>query len=100
MVQHRDYEKRVETTEAERIAIAASKLAVNDALNELFESLGVARGSIASMEEFRSDLRFIRSIRNGSVKAGARFAMTIVTLFAGAFAYGFWEWIKESLAKH
>lgn len=87
----------VTSTEAERIAVVSAKLAANEALTELLASLGIARGNIESMEEFKADLRFVRSIREGSVKAGARFFMTIVTLFAGAFAYGFVEWLRASL---
>lgn len=94
---HRDYEKRVASTEAERIAIAAAKLAVNDALNEIFASLGIARGNLDSMESFRADLGFIRTLRLGSSKAGGRFIMTVVTLAATAFAYGLWSWAKATL---
>lgn len=95
---NRDYERRVETTESERIALAAAKLATNDSLNELFATFGVNRANVESLEEFKADLRFIRSIRQGSAKAGARFAMTIVTLFAGAFAYGLVEWLRSAMA--
>lgn len=94
---HRDYEKRVATTEAERIAITAAKLAVNDALNEVFAAFGVSRGNVESMEEFRADLGFIRTLRVGSSKAGGRFIMTVVTLAATAFAYGLWSWAKATL---
>lgn len=109
----RDYEKRVETTEAERIAVAAAKLASNDALNELMASFGVARGNVESVEKFRSDLHFLRALharpeiwndldflnamRTGSVKAAARVGLTILTLLTGAFLYGLWGWIKTAL---
>lgn len=94
---HRDYERRVPISEAERMVVAGSKLAVNDALNETYAQFGVARGNQESMNEFRSDLVFIRSIRQGSVKAGSRFLLTIVTLFAGGVAYGFVDWARHWL---
>lgn len=98
--EHLDYENRVPSTEAERIAIAVAKLAVNDALNELLALLGVARGNQDSINELRADLVFIRSIRQGSVKAGSRFFLTIVTLFAGGVAYGFVDWLRTWLTAH
>jgi hypothetical protein len=96
---NRDYENRIATTEAERIAITAAKLAVNDAMNELFSQLGVARGSVESMEKFRRDLMFMRDLRDASDKAKSRFYMTLVALFAGAFAYGIIAWLKDALSK-
>lgn len=98
-VTHRDYEQRVSTTEAERIAVAAAKLATNDALNELLALFGVSRGNIDSIEKFKRDLLFVRDLREGSEKARSRFYLTLVALFAGAFAYGFIAWIKATLAK-
>ena len=108
---HKEYENRLETTEQERIALAAAKLAVNDALNELFAQLGVNRASIESMTQFRKDLEFARhlrkrpelwedlsfltSVRSGSAKAGSRFLMALITIFAGAFALGMWGWLKS-----
>lgn len=92
---HKDYEQRVTTTEAERIAIAAAKLAVNDALNEWMALFGVARGNIESVEKFKRDLLFIRDLREGSEKAKSRFWLTLVAMFAGAFAYGMVAWIRD-----
>lgn len=108
---HRDYENRVPTGEAERIAIAAAKLASNDCMNEFFADLGISRGNVESMERFRNDLAFLRSLRQrkevwqdldflaamrgGSVKAAARVGLTILTLLTGAFAYGMVSWLKS-----
>lgn len=97
---HKDYENRVTTTEAERIAVAAAKLAVNDSLNELLALFGVSRGNIDSVEKFKRDLLFVRDLREGSEKAKSRFYLTLVALFAGAFAYGFVAWIREALKGH
>lgn len=91
---HRDYENRVETTEAERIAVTAAKLACNDALNEFMALFGVNRANLESVEKFKRDLMFIRDLREGSEKAKSRFYLTIVAIFAGAFAYGMVSWLK------
>ena len=96
MTTHKDYEHRVFTTEAERIALAAAKLAANDVMNETLALFGVSRGNQASVDEFRADLGFIRVIRTGSVKAGVRFGLTIVTILATGFAYGVWSWVKAA----
>lgn len=98
--QHRDYEHRVASTEAERIAITAAKLATNDALNELLALFGVSRGNIESVEKFRRDLLFMRDLREASEKAKSRFYLTLVAIFAGAFAYGMISWLKTALSKH
>ncbi len=111
----KDYEHRVPSTEVERLAVAASKLAVNDALNELFTQMGVNRANFDSMEAFKKDIQFIRSlrkrneiwsdleflhgVRTGSAKAGARFALALVTIFAGAFAYGMVSWMRGVFGK-
>ncbi len=95
----RDYEKRVTTTEAERIALAAAKLAVNDALNEWMALFGVSRGNLESVEKFKRDMLFIRDLREGSERAKARFWLTIVAIFAGAFAYGSISWLRDWLTK-
>lgn len=98
--EHKDYQNMIPITEAERMVVAAQKLAYNDSLNEVFAQLGIARGNQESMNEFRADQVFIRSIRHGSVKAGSRFFLTIITLMAGGFAYGLVEafrtWISHS----
>lgn len=95
-MEHQDHsEIFVTSTMAERIAVTAAKMAAETALNELLATLGVARGNVDSMNELRADLMFIRSIRHGSVKAGARFFLTIVTLFAGAFAYAVVDYFKH-----
>jgi hypothetical protein len=96
---HKDYEPRVSTTEAERIAVTAAKLATTDALNELLALFGVSRGNIESVEKFKRDLLFVRDLREGSEKAKSRFYLTLVALFAGAFAYGFVSWLKTALMK-
>lgn len=111
---HRDYEARVATTEAERIAIAAAKVATTDALNELLGTLGIARGNVESVERFRKDLMFLRQLRereeiwqdldflaamrSGSLKAAARVGLTILTLLTGAFAWGMLAWLKSVLS--
>jgi hypothetical protein len=108
--QHRDYEKRVPSTEMERLAVAAAKLACTDALNELFAQMGINRADFEAMESFREDVKFIRSLRkrkelwsdlsflnslrSGSVKAGTRFAMALITIIAGGFAYGMYSWFQ------
>src|SRR5689334_17454703 len=97
--QHKDYENRVTITEAERIAIAAAKLATNDALNELLGLFGVSRGNVESVEKFRRDLLFMRDLRETSEKAKSRFYLTLVAIFAGAFAYGMISWIKTALSR-
>lgn len=97
---HKDYEHRVDTTEAERIAIAAAKLATTDALNELLALFGVSRGNVESVEKFRRDLMFMHDLRESSEKAKSRFYLTLVALFAGAFAYGMVSWVRDALAKH
>jgi len=84
---------------AERIAMAAAKVAVETTLNEAFAALGIARGNLDAINELRADLAFIRSVRQGSVKAGARFALTLVTLFAGAVAYGVVDWLRHWAVK-
>lgn len=88
----------VHSTEAERIAVAAAKLACQDTLNELFSSLGIDRANMTAMKEFRDDLTFIRNVREGAFTAGSRFALTLVTVFAGAFAYGMVQWLRAVLA--
>lgn len=100
MPEHRDYEHRVTTTEAERIAITAAKLATTDALNELLGLFGVSRGNLDSVEKFRRDLLFMRDLREASEKAKSRFYLTIVAIFAGAFAYGMISWMRTALSKH
>lgn len=97
---HKDYEHRVTTTEAERIAVTAAKLATNDAMNELLALFGVSRGNIESVERFKRDLLFVRDLREGSEKAKSRFYLTLVALFAGAFAYGFVAWLREAFRSH
>lgn len=110
----RGYEHHITTTDAERLALAAAKVATTDALNELLATFGVARGSVDSVEAFRKDLMFLRSMRsrkdiwpdldflqamrNGSVKAAARMGLTILTLLTGAFAYGMVAWLKTVFA--
>lgn len=95
----RDYENRVATTEAERIAVAAAKLATTDALNELLALFGVARGNIDSVESFKRDLMFMRDLREGSERAKSRFYLTLVALFASSVAYGMWHWFRDMFAK-
>lgn len=111
---HLDYEHRVASTEAERQALATAKLALNDAQNEFFASFGVNRANVESMEDFKENLRMMRELRkrpelwqdldflhaarSGVGKAGSRFILTIITLFAGAFAYGMVEWVKGVLS--
>ena len=110
----KDYDQRVETTDAERIALAAAKLVGNDLLNEMYASFGVNRADVESMKKFRKDLEFIRtlrerddivkdlefltSVREGSIKAGSRFVLALITIFAASFAWGmatgFREWLK------
>jgi hypothetical protein len=113
---HRDYENRVPTTEAERIAITAAKLAVNDAMNELFAQLGVARGSVESMEEFKADIRFARALRKrpeiwldiefihalrcGSAKAGSRVFFTLLTIITVGIAAWIWQGFITSIWHH
>ena len=97
---NRDYEHRVPTTEMERIAVASAKLATNDALNELLGLFGVSRGNIDSVEKFKRDLMFVRDLREGSEKAKSRFYLTIVALFAGAFAYGVISWLRAFFVKN
>lgn len=103
----------ISTTEAERIAVAAAKLASNDALNELMATFGVARGNVESVEKFKEDLRtarklkerpdlwldldFLHAMRSGSVKAAARVGLTILTILTGAFLYGVWGWLKTAV---
>ncbi len=94
---HLDYEKRVATTEAERIAITSAKLAVNDAMNELFASLGVNRANFESMQELRDDLAFVKSLRRGSVKAGVRVFFTLLAIITTAFAWGMWQAFKSAV---
>jgi hypothetical protein len=74
---HKDYEHRVPITEAERIAVAAAKLATNDTLNELMALFGVSRGDIDSVEKFKRNL-----------------------MFAGAFAYGLVAWLRTVFVKN
>jgi len=111
--EHRDYENRVPTTEAERIAVAAAKLAGNDVMNETFALIGVARGSVDSVEEFRADLAFVRALRKrpeiwkdfdflqsarlGSIKAGAKLFMTVFTMATGAAAFWLFNAIKAGM---
>jgi len=97
---HKDYEHRVPITEAERIAVAAAKLATNDALNELMALFGVSRGNVESVERFKRDLMFVRDLREGSEKAKSRFYLTIVAMFAGAFAYGTIAWLRTVFVKN
>jgi hypothetical protein len=101
----------VETTEAERIAITAAKLAVTDALNELFASFGIERGNFQSMESFKDDIKFLRSlrrrdgvwhdldfvrnVRQGSISAGRRFGFALIVIAAGAFAVGLGSAVKD-----
>ena len=115
MAEHLDYEHRVDSTEAERIALAAAKLATTDALNELLATFGVSRGNAESVERFRQNLMFLRqmhereeiwqdldflsAMRNGSVKAAARVGLTIITLLTGALAYGVVAWLKTVFSK-
>lgn len=95
----KDYEHHIPTTEAERIAIAAAKVATTDALNELLGLFGVSRGNVESVESFKRDLMFMRDLREGSEKAKSRFYLTLVALFASAAGYSMWSWIKD-LFKH
>lgn len=110
---HAEYGRHITSTEAERIATAAAKVASEDALNELMASFGVARGNIESMEAFKEDLHFasrlrrrdgiwadldfLNAMRCGSVKAAARVGLTILTLLTGAFVYGMAGWLKSWL---
>lgn len=112
---HLDYEGHVSTTESERRAIAAAKVATTDALNELLQTLGIARGNAESVDRFREDLLFLRQLRqrreiwqdldflaamrSGSVKAAARVGLTILTLLTGALAYGIVQWLRTSLGQ-
>lgn len=84
----------ISSTESERIAVTAARMASKETLSEAFSLLGIALGNQDSINEFRADLMFIRSIRKGSAKATTRFFMTMVTLFAGALAYGLVDWFR------
>lgn len=105
------YEDRVKSTEAERIAIVAAKLAVTDAMTEMWAAFGVDRSNFESIEAFKSDLRFvrqvrkrdgiwhdldfIRTVRNGSVSAGRRFVLAVVLVIATSFAVGAGSALKD-----
>lgn len=116
---NKPYEKRVSITEAERQAIATAKVALTDAFAELFKALGINYANEESMEEFRKDLKFLRSLRKrpevwddlrflthartGIVKTGWRFFLALITIMAGGFAYGmllaFKAWIDLLIGK-
>lgn len=114
MVTHRDYEKRVDSTEEERQHVAAAKLAVIDAQAEFFASFGVNVSNTESVEEFRDvvrmmralkkrpelwqDLDFLHSVRSGSIKAWSRFALSIITLVAGGVVWALVAAIKAWVA--
>lgn len=96
---HKDYAGRVEATELERIAVTAAKLATNEALNELLALFGVARERRIRGE---AQVGLVVSFRNfaRALKAKCRFYLTIVALFAGAFAYGIVSWLKTVFIKN
>lgn len=59
----------------------------------------LSRVNVDSIEKFKRDLQFVRDLREGSEKAKSRFYLTIVVLFASAFAYGFVSWTKTAFMK-
>lgn len=80
--------------EAEGIALAASKVAVTEAMQQVFAMFGVNYANFDSREEFRKDIEFLRSLRSGARAAGSRFFMVLVVLVATAFGAGMWEAFK------
>jgi hypothetical protein len=120
MTEHRDYERRVASSEEERLAVASAKLAVIDALADIFSSFGINKANSDSMEEFKESLRFLRllrkrpelwqdldflhSLRAGSIKAWSRFALALITIFAGGVAWAiitiFKTWLNGLVAGH
>ncbi len=49
---------------------------------------------------FREDIEFVRSMRSGATKIGAKFVLTIVTLVAGGVAIAAWEYVKTWFHMH
>lgn len=76
------------------IALAAAKEASRQTISETFALLGVNVSNFDDMKKFREDLEFMRSVRSGASKLGARFVLTIVSIVAGAVAIASWEYIK------
>lgn len=105
------YRDRIPTTEAERIAITAAKLAVTDVMSEMFVLFGIDRGNAQSIESFREDLAFARtlrkrkdigkdldflaSIRDGAVTAGKRAALITLSIVVVAFVMGVGQALRD-----
>lgn len=82
------------------IALAAAKEAVRQCMNETFALLGVNLSNFDDVKKFREDIEFVRSLRTGATKVGAKFVLTVVSIIAGAIAIGAWETIKQALHSH
>lgn len=109
----KDYEKRVPSSEAERMMVACAKLALIDAQSEFLTLFGVNSANVESVEEFKKDLMFVRSFRKregiwrdieflssaraGTVKAACVVFVTMLTILTTAFVYEIWKAFRASI---
>lgn len=82
------------------IALAAAKEGSRQTLNEVFALLGVNLSDFEDVKAFREDIEFVRRIRSGGSKLGAKFVLTVVSVVAATVAISSWEYIKTLLHIH
>lgn len=92
--------KYITREEASDIALVAAKEASRQTLNETFGMLGVNLANFESMQSFRDDLEWARRGRHISERTGARAWTALVTVAAGGFAIGLWEYIRMLIGRH
>lgn len=86
-------------SDLERVALAAAKEGSRETMAEIFSLMGVNIANFDSMDEFRKDIAFIRSLRGTSSKVGSRVVVTLFTMFSVAIALSMWKNIV-AIIKH
>lgn len=79
------------------IALAAAKEAVRQSEERMFAMLGYNVADLNDMKQLREDLEFAHTLRVGSKAAGARAALTLISIISSAIIIAAWEWLKPFL---
>lgn len=88
---------RINKAELEGIVLAAARVAVQECQTSFMATLGINIANSEDIRNFQANIRFAENLRLGSSKIGARLAMTVITVMAGAVAIAAWEWTKTLL---
>lgn len=71
-----------------------AEVAAQKAIKNTFALLGIDLDKFESVQEFRQDIQFARSLRHGKAMVVGRAALTFVTIATGAALISFWDYVK------